>query len=70
MTRDAVRLHPHPLRGDAALVAEVARAVSVDPDECPACEGRGGIQRDDWGHEIDPCPACGGDGLRKPEVAP
>lgn len=66
MTRDAVRLHRRPLRGDADLVAEVTERVRAEmrAEECPACEGRGGTQRDEWGYEIDPCPACGGDGLR------
>lgn len=37
-------------------------------EECPACEGRGGVLLDDWGYEVDPCATCGGSGLREPEV--
>lgn len=62
MSCDDVVMHPRPLRGGGVTEARA--------DECPACEGRGGTQRDDWGYEREDCPACSGTGLRAPQGAP
>lgn len=53
---------------DAATFRASLRAGTASPDDCPACEGRGGVILDDWGYEVDPCATCGGSGLREPEV--
>lgn len=59
MTFDGVRPHPRP-----------RHVTETRAEDCPACEGRGGTQRDDWGYEREDCPACSGTGLRAPQGAP
>lgn len=55
----------HPVTPSALTDAERAAFVaSLRAEECPACEGRGGVLLDDWGYERDDCRACGGTGLR------
>lgn len=55
----------HPVAPSTLTTAErAAFLASLRAEECPACEGRGGVLLDEWGYERDDCRACGGSGLR------
>ena len=56
------------LRAALAEEARQARLAAARAEECPACEGRGGVILDDWGYGRDDCRACSGTGLRAPRV--
>lgn len=56
----------HPVTAPELTPEErAAFLASLRAEECPTCEGRGGVQRDEWGYELDPCTTCRGSGLRE-----